>query len=130
MAYYDDFSSAVRLCVDYARDYLHRCIIDGKVSGDDLYYFKNLFALKIDEATGEVKILCSNTNPDCENEALKSYNIRFLSIDKDIFNKTEEEFDKEHLNSSVYNLVMRLSHDEKLQLYDALKDSINDNIEG
>lgn len=126
MSSYDDFTVALSACISYAKDYLHRCIIEGKMDGDNIYYFNNLFALKIDERNGEPKILCSNTNPDCENEALKSYNIRFIGIDKDLFNMTDEEFDKEHIDKSIYNQVMRLSKEEKLKLYDALKEIVDE----
>lgn len=120
---YNEFLDVLTTCNDYAKDYLHRCIIDGKVNANDYYYYKNLFALQID-ATGNARILVSNTDPNCENETLKSYNIRFINIDKDLFNKTEEEFDKEHIDKSLYNMVQNLNRDEKLQLYDALKDML------
>lgn len=124
---YQRFVSMLRECSEMADSYLHRCIIDGRVQTADLYYFKNLFALQLDNFNGKVKILGSTTDPNCSNESTKSYNIRFLNIDQDLFNLSTEDFDKGHINKVIFGLVDKLSTDEKIQLYDALKESLEDN---
>lgn len=119
---YQEFSQALKACTNMAKEYLSRCIIEGRVNTEDLYYFKNLFALQIDTYTNVARILCSNSPADCDNEATKSYNIRYITIDEDLFNKTSEEFDKGHLDQSLLILMKKLNKEQKSQLYDALRD--------
>lgn len=126
---YQQFIQSLKMCRNMASEYLHRCIIDGRVDSDSLYYFKNLFALWIDPETNKAKILCSNTDPSCENESTKSYNIRYISIDKELFNKSSEEFDKSHLDQSLLQMIKMMDSEQKTQLYDALRDMIQDELE-
>lgn len=125
---YQRFTTALNLCMNMANEYLHRCIIDGRVSSDSLYYFQNLVALTYDNVTRRSKIICSNTNPDSENESIKSYNLRFVGIDEDLFNKSSEEFDKAHLDQSLLQMIKLMDSEEKLQLYDALRDMIESEL--
>lgn len=126
---YQKFTAALNLCMNMANEYLHRCIIDGRVSSDSLYYFQNLVALTYDNVTRRSRIICSNTNPDSENESIKSYNLRFVGIDEDLFNKSSEEFDKAHLDQSLLQMIKLMNSEEKLQLYDALRDMIEDELQ-
>lgn len=128
MTNYQVFMTTLNSCIGMAKEYLSRCTIDGRVDADSIYYFKNLLGLYIDEETGDGKILCSNTNPQCENESMKSYNIRKISIDEDLFNKSSYEFDKDHLDSSLLHLVKMLDSDTKVELYDALRGMIEDEM--
>lgn len=75
------------------------------------------------------KILCSNTDPRCENEAMKSFNIRRLPIDENLFNLSSLEFDKEHIDSSLLHLIMKMDSDSKQQLYDILREDMENNGE-
>lgn len=126
---YQKFSAALKLCMDMANEYLHRCIIDGRVDTDNLYYFRNLTALSIDLASNRSKIICSNTSPDSNNESIKYDSLRFINIDEDLFNKSSEEFDKQHLDSSLLQLVKLMTPEQKLQLYDAIREVIEDELE-
>lgn len=123
---YTIFVNALKMCEEMASTYLRRCIIDNRVQTSDLYYFKNLFALKVNKYTNEAKILGSTSDPDCPNESTKSYNIRYLDIDKDLFNKDPEEFDKENIDKSIFVLVDMLTREEKIKLYDVLKGIIDE----
>lgn len=125
---YQSFVDSLKLCIEMAREYLDRCIIEGKVDSDNLYYFNNLFALHIDTETGEPRILCSNTNPKDSHESVHSYNIRFIDIDENLFNKSSEDFDKEHIDSSLIELISKMSKEEKIDLYESLTNENSGNI--
>lgn len=118
---YHKFMSALSLCNSMAREYLHRCIIDGKVDPDNMYYFSNLFSLHVDPDTGRPRIICSNTDPKDKNENITSYNLRFLEIDEELFNVSSEDFDKMHMDSALVTMVKMLDSDIKLELYDELR---------
>lgn len=126
-ASYQNFVESLKSCMEMADEYLKRCIVEGKVEKGNLYYFNNLFALHIDPITGEPKILCSNTNPKDSHEAIHSYNIRFINIDESLFNKSDEEFDKDHIDASLIRLISKMSEEDKLNLYDSLVND-DDNI--
>lgn len=126
---YQVYTNAMKLCIGMANEYLQRCIIDGRVDPDSLHYFKNLVSLTYDNITGRSRIICSNTNPDSEVESIKSYNLRFVSIDEDLFNKSSEEFDKSHLDQSLLQMIKLMNSDEKLQLYEALREMIGEDLE-
>lgn len=117
---YTKFIAALRLCNGMAKEYLHRCIIDKKVDPSNMYYFNNLLALQIDD-TGRPRILCSNTDPNDKNEAIHSYNIRFIGIDEELFNMNSEDFDKKHIEPSIMSMVKMLDDDLKLELYEELR---------
>lgn len=125
---YQYFYEMLERCTSMAKEYLHRCIIDGRVDPDDLYYFKNLFALQLDPLTNNSRILCSNSDPDCNNEATKSSNIRFITIDQDLFNKSSEEFDKKYLDQSLLQFIKMMDNERKLQLYEALREMLGDEM--
>lgn len=126
---YQRFYESLRVCSDMAKEYLHRCIVDGRVDADSLYYFKNLFALQIDPDTNLARILCSNSDSSSNNEATKSSNIRFLNIDQELFNKSSEDFDKSHLDQSLLSFIKIMDTDQKVQLYEALRDMLKDDLE-
>lgn len=125
---YQEFSQALKTCTSMAKEYLSRCIIEGRVNTEDLYYFKNLFALQINPTTNVARILCSNSPSDCVNEATKSYNIRYITIDENLFNKTSEEFDKDHLDQSLLVFIKKMNKEQKTQLYDALREILEEEL--
>lgn len=124
MTNYDKFLSALNLCNDMASEYLVRCMIEGTVDPDNKYYFRNLLALHIDPSTGLPRILCSNTNPNDTHEAVHSYNIRFVSIDKDLMNMSDDEYNKLHVDSALIKLISQMDEESKIVLYEELKKQV------
>lgn len=118
---YNTFMIALKVCMNMAGEYLQRCIIDGRIESGNARYFNNLLALQIDPSTGAPKILGSNTHPDDSHEAIHSYNIRFIDIDENLFNKSSYDFDLTHLDSSLLTMIKMMSTEEKTKLYEELR---------
>lgn len=117
---YQNFMDALKICMSMANRYLKRCLVEGTVDKENMRYFNNLLALHIDPETGNPKILCSNTNPKDSHEAIHSYNIRFIGIDEELMNKTDDEFNKENIDLALAELISQMSNEEKLKLYESL----------
>lgn len=117
---YQNFMDILKICMSMADSYLKRCLTDGKVDEENMRYFHNLLALHIDPQTGEPRILCSNTNPNDSHEAIHSYNIRFIGVDEELMNKTDDEFNKENIDVALAELISQMSNEEKLKLYKSL----------
>lgn len=119
---YQVFINMLNNCMAMSKEYLQRAIIEGKIDPNNSYYFSNLLAISADNSN-RARIICSNTNPDDTNEAVKGFNLRYVTIDEELFNKSSEEFDKAHVDKALMTIIHMMSEEDKLTLYDAIKNS-------
>lgn len=119
MSKYQEFLDSLNSCLDKANEYLNRCLISGQVDPSHMRYFKNLTGLTINE-NGDAILLCSNTNPHDSHEAINSYNIKFINIDQELFNKDENEFNSEHLDMAIHSMIPKLNDEQKKAVYDII----------
>ena len=124
MTNYEKFSKLLSICSGMAGEYINRCILENRIDPNNTYYFENLLAMAFDPTTNKCRLICSNTSPNATNESVKYNSLRFLPIDETLFNKSSMEFDKDHINNALLHLIHSLDSDQKLQLYDALRDIV------
>lgn len=123
---YDAFLTALKACLSMANEYLNRCVIEGSLDKGNIYMFNNLLALSIDPTSGLPRLICSNTDPNDNNEAVHSYNLKFMNINQELFNKTSEDFDKAHINESLTTMIKLLNPELKIELYNELRVVLKD----
>jgi hypothetical protein len=123
---YDEFIYYLNACTEMARTYLKRAVADGKLNEGVTRYIQNLLALQCNPGDNEAVIVCSNTELGDQTEHMTPDDIRFIKIDKDLFNMPDEEFDQAHLDDTLNSLMESLSEENKKQFYELLKSTLED----